>query len=213
MKLIIDNREPERFIKYIRKKCEEEGWDLEVAQLPVGDIVVPEKNICIERKAIDDFYASIGDGRLKVQIAQMRQYPIYAIIMVGASDSKTLYFSKHMREAAFLGAYRSVLMKHKCPIFNVANNGQFWLILKSIIKHADDAEEQIEARPIHSRHADVKIGMLSAIPGIGFEKAKAILEEYPTIKEVLKALDDGSFQVKGIGEKRKEAMKKAMGKP
>jgi len=208
MKVQIDNREPPTFIKYMTKKLEADGHEVEVCQLEVGDIVIPDKGICIERKQVPDFYGSLISRRLEKQIENMRQYPTYCVIIVGQMTSLTFKMSKHMKEPVFFGGYRSVVLRHKCPVISVSNNLQFWLTLKSIIVHCDDISQPIDAQRIRSTLKDSKLAMLCCVPGIGPVRARRILKKYQTLANIIQALEEDNFVVTGISSTRLKRLSK-----
>ena len=202
----IDNRESTRTVTYFKRKLKEAGFDVQVSSLPVGDIVIPDKGICIERKTIEDFMGSFRDGRIDAQIQQMQDYPVRCIIVQGVTKHQSFKYRRHMTEMQYWGAIRSVVLKKDCPLIQVESNYQFWQVLRSIIKHAGEIDEPIQGRQVVVSTKDAKEGVLCAVPGLGPKASREILKKYPTMPAILNALLTDTFSVKGVGKKRISSM-------
>lgn len=80
-KVVVDKREPDRLIDYLKPLCEEKGIILEVALLEVGDYEITDTDghiWCVERKTMSDCYTSIitktsdgKTGRIYDQLARL----------------------------------------------------------------------------------------------------------------------------------------------
>ena len=93
MRIIIDNREPEELITYIKKLIETSSNSknilLETSNLEIGDVWIFKENlpkisnqitkpdIILERKSLNDLIASVKDGRYKEQSFRLDKYPIH----------------------------------------------------------------------------------------------------------------------------------------
>jgi ERCC4-type nuclease len=201
MKVQIDNREPEKVQSYLKTRFEEEGCEVEICQLEVGDIVFPEYGYCIERKTVPDFFGSCRSRRLDTQLEQMRQYPHYMILIVGQAGF--FVFDKcKIPGPEYFSYYRKFAIQSNCPVVQVDNQTYMWYFLRSLMHHiADLPQVEVYGRRIHSNHKNARIGVLTCIPGIGEKKAEAILDKYGTVYHVMNALASHTFDCEGIGPK------------
>jgi ERCC4-type nuclease len=85
MKVIIDNREPEELIAYVKNLAETSKYmNIETANLDIGDIWIykddkdiTKPDIILERKSISDLIASLKDGRYNEQSFRLDKFPIH----------------------------------------------------------------------------------------------------------------------------------------
>jgi len=199
--IVIDDREGQgknaiKFQKYFK----ELEIDAKIERLPVGDIVENEKGICIEHKSISDFNGSIKDKRIFEQAENMKlNYTCNYIIIVGTF--KKLFFEKqefmHMNVHVLLGAMASLTAKYGIPVMTVDNDKQMIYLITKLMEKQGQPVEFVNR--IQFTDKDVYTNMMSTIPGVGYKKAKAILDKM-TFEEIL--MDDGTKlkEIKGIGD-------------
>jgi len=108
------------------------GIEFERKRLKTGDYVW--EDVCIERKQIDDFAASIIDGRLDGQIKKMKdKFPHIYILVSGHLEDK----KSSIHENCILGKMASILVKHNVSILMMDNDFQLVYCMKKIFeKHS-----------------------------------------------------------------------------
>lgn len=112
MKIQIDAREKDR-IRSSTKYYTEQGLDVEVCELPVGDYVFDDK-VCFEFKLVSDFIASIQDHRVFNQSIEMAENYDHAFVIIYGdlfNRSKYLAMSRNYREISvfqYIGAISSL---------------------------------------------------------------------------------------------------------
>ena len=130
-----DDREP----KTMQLLADASKGDIifERKRLKVGDYIIDDR-ICVERKEINDFCASIIDKRIDKQIEQMKKkYEKCFIIVIGHIKDRTSMINEH----CVLGKMVSIVVKHKVPILFVDDEFQFLYILKCL----SDKNEMIKS--------------------------------------------------------------------
>jgi ERCC4-type nuclease len=225
VKILIDDREPSKIIEKAKKV-----WsDVEVAHLPVGDIVCAENNVCIERKEIMDFVSSVrakkgqSTGRVFTQVQNMvDNFENNHVIIVG--DMKKVAKSRHVRFTTeqYNGAVSSIAsrkrihsvtkeLKDKVPVHEVDNVSQFFKRCSAIIRKSDGTEKDLNLVTRSEPSCDdIIAGMISYVPGIGPKKAVAI-KDYFDIKKVSELIYISEEQLKevpGIGFVQSQNFKK-----
>ena len=104
------------------------GIKFERKRLKTGDYVLG--NCCIERKEINDFCASIIDGRLKGQVEKMkRDFKYNYVIVIGRVKDKT----SDIHENCILGKMTSLIVKHDMKLLFADDEFQFCYLVKSLI--------------------------------------------------------------------------------
>ena len=121
-----DDREPKSMevtaklvggLEFLRKRMEE------------GDYVW--KDVCIERKTVDDFCGSIMNGRFEKQVKRMKEkYKwVYVLVSGRISDRTT-----EMHEHCILGKMAALLVNHQVPVICVDDDFQLCYLLKRIFE-------------------------------------------------------------------------------
>lgn len=160
--IVIDYRE-NGLIELLRSRA-----NIVISNLPV-DIVIG--NIAIERKTIDDFEASIIDGRLfeQIQILKEYQHPIVAI---------EIGMPSRIHVNSYSGALAK-LIKDGISIVRYSNLDELANIIVFLARD-NQSESKIvlrkdTANPIRS--------VIQSLPGIGAKRVQLIMREYPSLRE------------------------------
>ena len=182
MKILIDDREPSKIIDKAKKTWK----DVEVAHLPVGDIVCLENNVAIERKEVSDFASSVrakkgmSTGRIFGQVANMvDNFSNNHVIIVG--NFSKVSKSPHVRFTIdqFLGARASITARNKVPVHVVDNNSQFFKLCSALIRKSDGEVKDLSTvtRSLPTG-GDVIASAISAVPSVGPKRALAITTHF-----------------------------------
>ena len=132
IKILMDDREPSSQMELAEIVG---GIDFDRQRLKVGDYI--HNNICIERKEINDFCASIMDGRLKSQIKKMKAtYKHNFVIIIGHISDRT----SQIHENCILGKITSLILYDKANILFCDNEFQFLYLMKSLFTKIDELE-------------------------------------------------------------------------
>jgi len=214
--IYIDANEP----KDIQEMLRNIGLDFKVKKLYVGDYVVEGKNgvIAVERKAISDYISSLVDGRLQNQLYNLSTYYEYSFLVIVGYVSYALMYSKFRRDAYIASLISASLKKSptgksgQVIVVNVETDYDFALFLKMLQKFLNEQELYRLPRLVVNKEDKelMYASMLTAIPGIGEEKAKAIIRKFKTIQNVANATIEQLMNVEGIGRKTAERIYKFM---
>ena len=196
LKLICDSREPST----IKTPLVRAGW-LEQA-LPCGDYQIYDSVgdvVLIERKTIKQFLGDMTSGQLQRQARKLVEATDFPILLVeGHWSINDGYLSDTKYTWEQVWNQLATLQDLGCR-----------LQLSSSLNHSIERIfqlEQLYAKEFHSsvsRHVsgDTRVTCLCLVPGIGVEKAKAILNALPNLKMIAEASGDELAQVSGIGAK------------
>ena len=216
MKIVIDNRE-HAFIKLITVMCEEYDFDMgiEIETLDLGDISIrtdlDEELLLIERKEVGDLAASIRDGRYKEQSFRLKGYPIHnhniIYLIEGNINTYNSRYSKippsTLHVTTFCLNYFKGFSLHKTN--NLRESVEYILRLTNKLHKTKDIYSFYHDKFVDSKktYSDVissvkkknitpeNIGciMLSQIPAVSMNTAKAILEKFGSITQLITALN------------------------
>jgi len=193
--ILIDSREPNDMVERISTL----GVPIKIAKLDAGDYVI--SNILIERKTPDDFLNSINSGRLFQQLFNIKQSGYRGILcIIGQSP----YSCRTQRE---IHAYRSKLKLFKTVAF---------LSYGILLEHVDTIEDFLEfiryiwersngetIAPVVNKKItleEVKIDILSRIPGIGAKMAKCLAAKF-TIRDLMN-MDSNEIESLKVGDRK-----------
>ncbi len=204
--IFVDDREPENIVEILRRK----GVIVKRKRLEVGDYLVKHGNheVVVERKTASDFLNSIADGRIFTQCQRMSsKYPISFLFVVGDLDGEMEM--RGFRRDAVVAALTSIAIKNEygqvIPLI-FFDNEDFCTALKTLDRRMREGEFRILPRlrrDVIKRNASAtQVAMLTAIPGIGEEKAKRILKRFGSVQNVANAGVRELMKVSGIGEKQ-----------
>jgi len=186
--IFVDNRESPKVIKEFEKQFQR-GVDFVVATLLIGDIILTEKSICIERKSALDFIASIKSGHLKKQLLQQEDAFDYSyLIIVGDPLEKAYWAKQQWTTNQQIGALASLSVRFKTKILQVKNIASMVKLVKAIFEKTDDGRKvNLKDTDLLTNHIttdDMHLKILTCFKGIGIKTAEKLKEK----KEVEKVL-------------------------
>lgn len=209
--LVIDHREEmnsicEERLESIKKN---ENFVVERAHLEVGDILIKEKNAIIEVKDVADFYGSIISGHMFEQAINMRNnYEGRSFIMIVGNWDKLIKGMKkfNQREAGTImhicyGAEMSLVCKYGIPVIRCDTPSEFAKKLEYLAEKVGEAPEVKDIVKMNFTYEQRWVSMLTAIQGIGKNKAKAIAAKYPNLRAFVCADEKSLQEIDGIGKK------------
>lgn len=180
-KIEIDYREKNCLVPSILHRL---GFEIIFKELKVGDYLV--NGIVIERKSISDFCGSIINKRLLRQLEELKQYEKKLLIVEGF-ENECLY-RKSLGENAIRGFILSVCLKYGIPIIftlNCEDTAKYLCVLanKKIRENSINPNKKTLCEKERAQY------ILESFEGIGPKSAKALLEEFGSLKRVFLASD------------------------
>ena len=195
VKLIVDNRE--RNIDII-KTLEKAETSLEFQNLPVGDYILSDR-ICVERKTVRDFEASIIDGRLFDQIQRIKEYYESPILIIEGEEVFNL--GRNIIEGTLIAIYTD----YNIPVIFSKNPEDTSRILYMIAKREQTDKKREPSQKGKYRiatNSDFQISIIGNLPGIGTKLAQKLLQYFGSIKNIANASIDDLTKVDKIGKKK-----------
>ncbi|MEM3799484.1 MAG: ERCC4 domain-containing protein [Thermoprotei archaeon] len=181
------------------------GVKLNMTQLGVADYVVSD-DICVERKTVNDFTASILDGRLFEQMLNMRRTYRKPILIV---EGENIY-SSNLNPESIRGALISIAVDYSIPILWSHSTKE---TAHLIARMAAREQREMGSKPIirDSRKPvdsdQVKEYIVASLPGVDAVRAKRLLRHFGSVLRVFTATIEELESVEGIGKKTAEKIK------
>jgi Fanconi anemia group M protein len=204
IRIIVDNRE---FTSVVVRELVKRDVYIEPKQLPVGDYIISER-ICVERKLVQDFLQSLIDGRLFAQLKNIKLEYQRPILILEGDD---LFTSRKIHSSAIYGALVSIIADFNIPIISTATAKETAELIRSLAQR-----EQLDEKRIPSIRGE-KTAMstserqqfiIESLPNISATLAQRLLDHFRSVKAIVEADVDDLTNVKGIGRKTAEEIKK-----
>ena len=187
--LLVDSREKKNVINILKRF----NVEFEVTALSVGDFVVAEKGLVIERKTIADFVNSMRNGHLQKQLLQMNQYENPYLLISGSFGSLFYKGIKGWTIEHHIGAIISCAVRYKAKVLWFENDHQLIRAVVKLMNKVEDGKtinlEQTELLKNNLSIDDVYVKVLTGFPRIGIKRAKKLLQK-ESIKKMLEKLSN-----------------------
>jgi ERCC4-type nuclease len=169
------------------------------------DVSSLTSTLTFERKSYKDLHSSIADTRYREQKSRYTQLPKGTMYYIFENnDPNFLTLGKKQ----FLGAYIHTMIRDGLGVFITNSTLETYEYLVKIAETLDEfgfvgTHTTIESTQIKKKKAEgieVYKQQLCCFPSISTTKADAIAKIYPNMSELIDALNDDTFTVKGIGK-------------
>lgn len=185
----------------IPRLLSKKGIEVRLQRLKVGDYILSSK-CAVERKTTADFIQSICNKRLFAQLGALRANFSIPILLIENSIVKS-----KIHPNAYRGALLQICLTSRIPIVQTKSMNDSVEMLLAIIKFIQSKPGRQfsfyqKRRPITSGNAQQYI--LEAIPGIGPQLAKQLLNKFGNLKAVFNSTVEDLQQIAGIGRHRAE---------
>jgi ERCC4-type nuclease len=205
LKIIADKRE---FNSSVVRQLASREVIIESVQLDVGDYLISER-IGVERKEVDDFLASLMDGRLFQQAkALTRAYQAPLMILEGEG----LVGRRNISPDAIYGALASLTTDFGLTILSSKNETETANILLALAKRelAEGKTPGIRGEKGTMLLQERQQFIIEGLPGVSGILAQRLLAHFGSVKAVLEASEEELQKVKGIGKGIAKSIREAV---
>jgi ERCC4-type nuclease len=184
--IFVDYRERNHEIVSFLRKCA--GVTVQFAKLEVGDYLL--HNLLVERKTLVDFCESIKSGRIFSQATQLARSKIQTLIIIEIMPGE-LSRSK-LRLEAIQGAIITLSVIYNLPVLrsrSPEDTARLLLFASRQIENLGTKNKWLRRPPppksFLSDKRKMQLHLLQGFPGIGPIRAKKLLEQFRSIKDLL----------------------------
>ena len=188
-RIIMDTREP----KEIQKWLVDEGVEVEIKNLSVGDYVV-SSDVIVERKAKNDLTSSIMDNRLFEQVNRLYEAGSSPIMIL--EDFNNIFKNTQMNPSSIFGAIVYLAWRFSLPIIPSRNLEDTALILKRLairVQVKDDDPILARSVPKLMTIDERKAFILEGLFNTGPKTAVKLIDEFGDPLSVLKAIKESEI--------------------
>ncbi|MBN1269540.1 MAG: nuclease [Kiritimatiellae bacterium] len=209
MQIIVDDRERQGgVLEHLRSMPDVE---VVVRRLRVGDYDVGW-GVVFERKTLQDFAASVVDGRLFRQAARLANGWAKPVCVL--EGPPTAMSQRGLSREAFQGALIAVSVVFGIPVLRSADPAETARLLcftaRQVIRRSRGIVKRNTLRPTTRRR--LQLYVLQGLPRVGVEKAQCLLERFGTVEDVMCAEEEELCEVHGIGPGTARAIRWVLGR-
>lgn len=182
-----------------------------IGRLELGDYEL-DGRLLFERKTLRDLAASLKDGRLLEQGCRLASSPLCkALILEGTSRDLP---ENGMRREAIQGALITLTLFLGIPLLRSAGPEESARLMVYAARQFDSITRGARPRLFKGKRPKGKrktqLRILQALPGIGPESARRLLEQFGSVEAILAAGVEDLMRVPGVGHTRAEAIRWAV---
>jgi ERCC4-related helicase len=198
--IFVDTREQ---ASGVMKELFEQGAIIRTKQLDVGDYIA-SKDVCIERKSVEDFLNSMIDGRLFNQLVTIRNnYEKPLLLLEG--NMQEIFTLRNIHKNAVMGALTSIALDYQVPIINTKNPKETAEYIFNISKR----EQLGKYKEIRLRlgrkgltEKEKQQFIIEGLPTVGPMLAKNLLKKFNSIKKIANASEKKLQTIENLGPKK-----------
>ncbi len=210
--IIVDSREAKTATKIVTGLVEK-GVEVGTELLEKGDYIISDQ-CAVERKTVKDFVYTLTRRYLFEQLFTLKEaYPKAIIVLEGYMP--IIYKFSGIQPTAIWGALFT-LAKNGISIVNTANQKETVDFLYTAARQEQVVEKRtavVHAFKNCETVADAQLYLIASLPGVGREKATAILKAYKTPLNALLNINEWSKTVYGLGPVITNRVKEVLSTP
>jgi len=206
--IFVDSREQ---ASNVTKELFEKECKIIMKPLDVGDYVL-SKDVCVERKTVEDFLASMIDGRLFSQMINLRENYEKPLILV-EGNMEELYTIRNMHKNSIIGALTSIALDYNVPILNTKNakeTAEYLFVIAKREQIAKDREVAIRVGRKGLTINEQQRFVVEGLPLVGPSLARNLLTKFGSIKSIVDASEKELQEVEGLGKGKAKKIKKLL---
>jgi len=193
----------------IRSKIPEflkgKGAHVELSNLKVGDYIVNDE-VLFERKSKEDFVLSIIQNRLFAQCSRMKKAGISPVVLIEGNP----YCTQHnISRQAVKGALISVAVAWQIPIVYARDaDDTAEILLMAADQVLPDRYYYLQRGNKPRRIRSKALYFLQGLPMVGPATAKALIQKFGTLGNIVLATEDELREVEGVGKNKAQTITK-----
>ena len=204
-KIVADYREiPSKIPDILRER----EANVELQHLKTGDYIINEE-IIIERKSRDDFVLSIIQSRLFSQCQRLKKAKYFPVVLIEGNP----YHTEHnIDRRAIKGALLSISVSWQIPVMYSANaNDSADMLLMAGKQLLQDDFNSLRRAYKPRRLKNKALYFLQGLPTVGSATAKALLEKFGSLENIILATEEELKQIEGLGKVKIEKIRRFLG--
>ena len=176
------------------------GVSVKTEQLESADYLVSGR-VGVELKKVPDFVASIIDGRLLTQVRELKKNFKRAVLIIEGEED--IYSIRKVHANAIKGMLAAIVLDFAVPVLYTKDPRDTAQLLAVMAKREQDKEGKDYSLHQNKPHSlkEQQEFLVSAMPSIGLNSAKLLLNNFNSIKSLVNASKEDITKIKGVGDK------------
>ena len=195
VKIIVDNRESRSpVMRFLTQK----DVTVEPQQLDIGDYILSSR-IGVERKTVDDFLNSLIDGKLFVQMKNLRSAYSRPLLIV---EGEGLLTKRNISHNAIFGSFVSIVVDFGIPIFtthSAQETADFLTVMAQREQKTGNKAVAIRGEKPAKSIAEQQQFLVEGLPNVSSVLAQRLLQHFGSIRALANASEEDLCQIQGIG--------------
>jgi ERCC4-related helicase len=196
VKIIVDHRESRSpVMRFLSQK----DIIVEPQQLDVGDYIISSR-IGVERKTVDDFLSSLIEGKLFVQMKNLRTTYSRPLLLV---EGDGLLTKRNISHNAIFGSFVSIIVDFGIPIITThtpQETADFLAVMAHREQKEGDKAIAIRGEKTAKTISEHQQFLVEGLPNISAVLAQRLLQHFGSIRSLANASEDDLCQIQGIGK-------------
>ncbi|MCX6662887.1 MAG: DEAD/DEAH box helicase [Euryarchaeota archaeon] len=196
VKIIVDHRESRSpVMRFLSQK----DIIVEPQQLDVGDYIISSR-IGVERKTVDDFLNSLIEGKLFVQMKNLRTTYSRPLLLV---EGDGLLTKRNISHNAIFGSLVSIIVDFGIPIITThtpQETADFLAVMAHREQKEGDKAIAIRGEKTAKTISEHQQFLVEGLPNISAVLAQRLLQHFGSIRSLANASEDDLCQIQGIGK-------------
>jgi ERCC4-related helicase/ERCC4-type nuclease len=208
LKIIADTRE---FKSPVVRNLAKKDVVIESVQLDVGDYLISER-VGVERKDVDDFLASLMDGRLFQQARSLRRAYQSPLMIIEGED---LFSRRRISADAIYGALASISVDFGIPVMSTKDDSETANLLLAVAKReaAEGRTPGIRGEKGTMLLQERQQFIIEGLPNVSGVIAQRLLAHFGSVSAILTASEKDLMKVKGVGKKIAKGIRETLDSP
>lgn len=192
------------------KELIELGINVEMKKLEVGDYILSSR-VGVEFKTVKDFVDSLIDGRLLVQMKELKENFERPIVILEGDEN--IFSQRNIHPNAIRGVLSMIAVSYGIPIIQTKDAVETAAQMAVIAKR--EKEESNKPFSAHTSKKPTNLKelqeyLVSALPGVGPTLSKPLLQKFGSVINVMVAHESLLRKVDKVGEKKAKEIRKVL---
>ncbi len=196
VKIIVDHRESRSpVMRFLTQK----DVLVEPQQLDVGDYIISSR-IGVERKTVDDFLGSLIEGKLFVQMKNLRATYSRPLLLI---EGEGLLMKRNMSHNAIFGSIAAIIVDFGIPIITTQTaqeTADFLAVMAQREQKEGDRAVAIRGEKTARTVSEQQQFLVEGLPNVSAVLAQRLLQHFGSIRALANATEEELCKISGIGK-------------
>lgn len=196
VKIIVDHRESRSpVMRFLTQK----DITVEPQQLDVGDYIISSR-IGVERKTVDDFLSSLIEGKLFVQMKNLRGTFSRPLLLI---EGEGLLTKRNISHKAIFGSFTAIMVDFGIPIITTHDpqeTADFLAVMAQREQKEGDRAVAIRGEKTARSISEQQQFLVEGLPNVSAVLAQRLLQHFGSVRAMANATEEELCQVPGIGK-------------